>query len=112
LEEQGATDLVIESLAHFAYDKSRSERVSGLPISLEKDGKFLESLLEQQGAGWLAQRLEETFTEFDKRVERGDIASDFLAHYQATLQASVATLSDKETQKGLQQIIESLLPSF
>jgi hypothetical protein len=112
LEGLGATDLVIESLAHFAYDKSRSERVSGLPTSLEKDGKFLESLLEQQGAEWLAQRLEETFTEFDGRASRGDISSDFLSQYYSTLEASAATLSKDAARKELQEIIDKVAAGF
>ena len=112
LEGLGATDLVIESLAHFAYDKSRSERVSGLPISLERDGKFLESLPEQQGAEWLAQRLEETFTEFDGRASRGDISSDFLSQYYSTLKASAATLSKDAARKELQEIIDKVAAGF
>lgn len=112
LEELGATDLVIESLAHFAYDKSRSEQVSGLPISLEKDGKFLGSLLEQQGAEWLAQRLEETFKEFDKRASRGDISSDFLGQYYFTLKVSGNTLPNDAARKGLQEIIDKVAAGF
>ena len=50
LDNRGEDGLVVESLAHFAYDAGRLASVSGLPISLENDGLFLMQLLEDQRA--------------------------------------------------------------
>ena len=59
LHLRGQIALVAESLAYLAYDKARSDRVTGLPISLEQDGAFLRSLLEQLGQAAFKQRLGE-----------------------------------------------------
>ena len=46
-------DAAIESLAYFAYDKSRSEKFPGLSISLRRNGDFLQELLKRKGDAWL-----------------------------------------------------------
>ena len=90
LARRGETGLAAESLAYFAYDKTRSEKFPGLPISLEQDGAFLERLLALNGADWLAARLGEAAGDYRARMEQGEIAPDFLAQYAQTLQAAAA----------------------
>ena len=106
LADLGEEALVVESLAYFAYDQHRLERVSGLPISLERDGQFLEALLVQRGEEWLTQRLSTAFADFGGRAARGEVSPDFLAQYRATLEAAVASLPGPDSRGKLQTIIE------
>ena len=109
LDDEGQTGLVVESLAHFAYDADRLLAVATLPISLEKDGEFLEALLEEKGEGWLEARLGEAVTLYEKRVEMGEVDSDFLTAYERTLVSAVSTLDDEESRRTLRQIVSGLL---
>ncbi|GEM_PF-316395 len=106
LDAMGEAELVVESLAYFAYDLARVERAPGLSISLEQDGKFLRALLGHLGAGGLARRLGETFAEFGGRADSGQAPDDFLSQYRATLEAAVATLPDTAIRGELQKTIE------
>ena len=92
LEQRGQNEMVTESLAYFAYDKARVERFPQLPISLSKDGAFLNSLLERQGAEWLEARLTEVVALYRARADNGDVAPDFLVRYRETLEAAADTL--------------------
>ena len=56
LDRRGRSALVTESLAYFAYDKARSEKYPRLPLSVSRDGQFLQSLLARQGDEWLRSR--------------------------------------------------------
>ena len=105
LEDRGDDELVMESLAYLAYDKSRSERVPGLPISLERDGQFLRALLNQQGSDGLARRLSETFQVYGRRVAGGQVEAGFLPEYRETLEAAVSLLPDTGTREELRRII-------
>jgi hypothetical protein len=105
LADRGGEALVGEALAHLAYDKDRLERVPELPISLERDGRFLEALLRRQGAGWLEKRLAAAFSEFGDRAARSEVSVDFLAQYRATLEAAAATLPDSDSRTRLQAIV-------
>lgn len=105
LEDLGEVEVVMESLAYFAYDKSRSERVPGLPISLEHDGRFLSSLLREQGSEWLIQRLSEVFQVYGRRSADGQVDSGFLIQYRESLEAAVALLPDDGAKAELERII-------
>ena len=105
LEDSGYDDLVMESLAYLAYDKSRSERVPGLLISLERDGQFLEALLSQQGSEGLARRLGEAFQVYGRRSAGGQVDAGFLSQYRETLEAAVSFLPDAGTRDELRRII-------
>jgi len=105
LDELGEAELVVESLSYLAYDKSRSETVPGLPVSLERDGRFLRALLRQQGADGLGQRLNEVFEVYGNRVASSDVQSDFLLQYRSTLEAAADTILDTTTRGELQRII-------
>ena len=96
LENRGQRRMVTESLAYFAYDKSRSETYPQLSISLSQDGVFLNSLLEIQGAEWLRARLAEAAASYRERAANGEVAPDFLLHYQQTLEASANTLTPQD----------------
>ena len=106
LGDRGYDVLVMESLAYFAYDKSRSERVPGLPIRLERDGQFLRALLRQQGSEELAWRLGEAFQVYGRRSAGGQVDAGFLAQYRETLEAAVSLLPDTGTREELRRIID------
>ena len=105
LEDLGENQVVMESLAYFAYDKYRSERVPGLPISLEQDGRFLSSLLREQGSELLTRRLGEVFQVYGRRSADGQVDAGFLFQYRETLEAAVALLPDAGTREELERII-------
>ena len=105
LEAQGESETLVESLAYLAYDKARSETVPGLPISLERDGRFLAALLGQLGESALGRRLNQAFTLYGVRASRGEVPADFLAQFQATLHAAAASIPDAEVWEALEAII-------
>lgn len=86
--EQGREGLVAESLAYLAYDQVRGERFPGLGISVDKDGAFLEALLEGQGAEWLEARLAGAVSLYRGRVLAGEAPGDFLGRWRDTLAAA------------------------
>ena len=106
LDDEDQTSLVVESLAHFAYDADRLLAVPTLPIFLEKDGQFLETLLKMKGKAWLETHLEEVVSLYGQRVERKEVGSDFLAAYERTLISVVATLDDVGISNALKEIID------
>ena len=108
LDELAESELVVETLAYIAYDRSRSERVPGLPISLEQDGKFLRALLKIFGESGLTRRLAETFAVYGDRAATGQVPADFLFQYSATLEAAAATVTDASVRKQLKRIIEQV----
>ena len=106
LDEQGESLLVTESLAYFAHDKARSDKYPQLPISVARDGEFLESLLVRQGDEWLANRLAEAMELYEGRVAAGEVPADFLRHYRDTLQAASEAV-DPEAGARLAEIIRA-----
>ncbi len=99
LDRAGEQDIVVEALAYFAYDKARSEKYPKLPISLSRDGAFLESLMERQGAEWLQTRLGESAELYRLRESAGEVTPDFLERYRQTLEAAADTLSLKSRER-------------
>ena len=108
LDELAEAELVVETLAYIAYDRSRSERVPGLPISLEQDGEFLRALLKIFGESGLTRRLAETFAVYGDRAATGQVPADFLFQYSTTLEAAAATVTDAAVRKQLKRIIEQV----
>ncbi|MDP6548653.1 MAG: hypothetical protein QF659_01080 [Dehalococcoidia bacterium] len=108
LDAMGESELAVESLAYFAYDRSRAELMPGLSISLEQDGEFLRAIVERLGAGWLAQRLDETFTLFGGRAASGQAPDDFLSQYRATLEAAAATIPGDAVGSEVRRTIEQV----
>jgi len=108
LDELGEAELVVESLSYLAYDKSRSETVPGLPVSLERDGRFLRALLRQQGADGLGQRLNEVFAVYGNRAASSEVPANFLVQYRSTLEAAADTILDTTTRNELQRIIDEV----
>ena len=111
-DQKGETDLIVESLAYFAYDLSRLQRAPALPISLEQDGRFLQALLQKLGAVVAAQRLSETFRVFGDRAAAGQGPPDFLTQYQDTLAAAVATVPDRAVRQKLMGIIQQAAQAY
>ena len=89
-ERSGDANIVVESLAYLAYDKSRSERFPALPISLEQDGAFLEQLLRTKGEDWLAEQIRTAVQSYRSKAGTGEVPPEFLAQYRQTLQAAAA----------------------
>ena len=104
LERRGRSDLVVESLAYFAYDKARSERYPLLGISLAANGALLESLIRLQGEDWLRSRIGDAVQLYRGRVQREEVAPDFLGRYRETLEASAETLG-RERGQVLSEVI-------
>ena len=105
LEELGERGLVVESVAHFAYDAARLRDVPGLPVSLEKDGLFLEKLLENRGPKWLEDRLRESVDLYRQRVLQGESPGDFLVAYRTTLVSAASKLEDPQDRGALLEMI-------
>ena len=101
-EEDG---LALEALAQFAYDADRLEAVPGLPISLERDGRFLKRLLEDRGPDWLRDRIQDVVGLYGQRVSAREAPGDFLEAYQKTITAAVSSLDDGAAKRGLEEII-------
>ena len=97
---------VVEALPHFAYDADRLGAVPDLPISLEKDGRFLKTLVTDRGAGWLEDRIRAAISLYGRRVERGEIPDDFLPAYERTLRAAASGLREGESRDALEGIID------
>ena len=89
LDESGDHELVLESLAYFAYDKARSDKFPQLPISLEQDGAFLWYLMESRGAGWLEERLQRAVDMYRRKAEMGEVDTGFVERFRETLLAAV-----------------------
>ena len=106
LDQQGKTRLATESLAYLAYDKTRSAQFPNLPISLTQDGKFLNSLLEQQGPKWLTTRLTNAVTLYRQRTNAAEAPPNFLPNYRQTLQAAANTQPPQAATR-LHQIIQA-----
>lgn len=105
LGDRGEETLVMESLAYLAYDKSRLERVAGLPISLERDGRFLSAVLREQGSEELARRLGEAFEVYGRRAAGGQVDAGFILRFRETLEAAVSLLPNTGARKELDRII-------
>ena len=106
LDASGERELVIESLAHFAYDAARLAVVPGLPISLQADGRFLQLLLDGRGHDWLLARLTEVVTAFAGHMEGRDVPPDFSRAYEDTLKGALATLPDAGSRLRLRRIVD------
>ena len=104
LDSQDANALVVEALAHFAYDADRLRAVPGLPISLDKDGLFLMQLLESQGTDWLEARIADVIDLYGERVRMNVVPSDFLDAYKETLTAAASKLDDLKARSTLAEI--------
>ena len=105
LDEHDEHALVVEALAHFAYDADRLRAVPGLPISLERDGRFLKRLLEDKGTQWLEAQIGEAVRLYRERVERDEAPGDFLVAYERTLRAAASTLEDSDAGRTLEGLI-------
>ena len=110
LDNRGEDGLVVESLAHFAYDAGRLASVSGLPISLENDGLFLMQLLEDKGREWLGAQILEVIQVYTGHIELGDVPEDFLNSYKDTLEAGVAALPEGPSKQELRKMLRELFP--
>ncbi|MCE2463768.1 MAG: hypothetical protein J4F46_07660, partial [Dehalococcoidia bacterium] len=106
LDASNEDGLVIEALAHFAYDADRVEAVPELPISLERDGRFLKKLLEDKGVEWLEGRIGKAVALYEQRVNGNAVSDDFLVAYERTLRAAASRLEDMEAGRTLEGVID------
>lgn len=105
-EADGDRDLLLETMAFFAYDAHRLSQVPSLPISLEADGRFLSELVGLMGGPWLMQRLSETIDVYRDRVAQGDTPLNFLEAYGETLRAGADALGVGGLGDELRRIVE------
>ncbi len=115
LGESGEEALVTQSLAYIAYDEDRLNRLPDLPISLERDGEFLEALLVDQGSDWLLKRFVEVYALFGDREAANEVPQESVSKYFATLEAAAATIPDTVKRSELRDIIGQVArtnPSF
>ena len=105
LDEQGEAQLVLEAVAYLAFDFDRLQSFPSLPISLERDGQFLEHLLEESGEIWLENRIRDAVLLYGERAERSEVPADFLPAYERTLKAAASELEDTEARGTLEGII-------
>ena len=106
LDRDAEDRLVLESLAHLAYDKARVEANPESHVDLRKDGLFLQFLLADKGSGWLEERLAGAVELYQTRLEAKEVPADFLEAYQTTLEAAVATLGAADVSGTLQKIVK------
>ncbi|MDA1347327.1 MAG: hypothetical protein O3A47_00415 [Chloroflexi bacterium] len=105
LDEQGEDGLVTEALAHFAYDSQRLAQVPGLPIALENDRRFLEALAKEEGSDWLVTNIAGVVRKYRMLAERGDVPSDFVTAYKATLEAAVRSVQGSPKKQELERVV-------
>lgn len=106
LDQLGERALVVESLAYFAYDAERQQIAPRLPISLRRDGRFLEELLTGRGKDWLEEQISEAGRLYAQRAERQESPADFVAAYRDTLEMAVDTVADRNARRSLEEIID------
>ena len=104
LDELHLDGLVLEALAHFAYDSDRLQAIPELPISLNRDGRFLKRLMEDTGAEWLEVRIEDVVRLYRQRVQGDEVPGDFLAAYERTLRSAASSLEDEEAGRIMAEI--------
>ena len=98
--------LVLEALAHFAYDADRVEAVPELPVSLEWDGRFLKRLLEDKGVEGLEDRVRKAMGLYGQRADANAVSDSFLVAYERTLRAAASGLGDREAGRTLEEMID------
>ena len=112
LAEGDTGAIALESLAHFAYDAARLVILPQLPISLEKDGRFLHKVLEDKGEVWLENWTSKVVNVYGERIRQEEVAGDFLLSYQETLRQAVGTLPDGEGKDILKRMVERVVSSI
>jgi len=105
LDNLGNREIVLESLAYFAYDAQRKAQLPALNISLESNGRFLAALLETLGQPWLQARLSETFSLYHSRVASNESPPDFLQACRHTLASALSTLPAGSPRDSLEALI-------
>ena len=106
LDAANEDGLVIEALAHFAYDADRVEAIPELPISLERDGRFLKRLLEDKGVEWLEDRIGKAVALYEQRANANVVSDDFLEAYERILRTAASRLEDMEAGRTLEGVID------
>ena len=109
LDRRGRDETVTEAVMVLAYDADRLRAFSGLGLSLENDARYLARLLRARGGDWLRARMAEGAALYGERVERGDVAPDFLAAYRRTLEEAAATLDADEDRRALEDAVAGAL---
>ncbi|MEE9285200.1 MAG: hypothetical protein V3V35_05660, partial [Dehalococcoidia bacterium] len=108
-DDRGSDDVVDDALFFFAYDLPRKQAQPALPISLEKDARYLEALAAMRGDDWLETTLKRAVRRSGERIEAGEVDAAFLETYRATLERSLATLDAPETRRRLEAVVDAAL---
>ena len=102
LGAMGEEEIVTETLIIFASDARRLEANRSLGLSLENDRRFLQHLIDAQGAAWVQQHMESALRTYDRRIRDGTMDPAFLAAYAETLRQII----DLETEPSRRRTLE------
>ena len=105
MDDQGRRDVAIETLIVFAFDAARSRTNPSLGLSLEKDRRFLEHLVETRGREWLTRYVAMAIAKYQRDVVSGRIDARFIEEYAATLRAIIRTQQDPDRRVVLERVM-------
>ena len=106
LSARGEEQIVTEALIIFASDARRLEANRSLDLSLENDKRFLQHLIDAQGAAWVRQRMESAIRTYDQRIRDGTIDPQFLTAYAETLQRIIGLEAEPSRRRLLEETFD------
>ena len=106
LDAVGKDDIVADTLIVFAYDARRLAANSELRLSLEKDKRFLEHLMDTVGAEWVQQRMTQSIRKYDRSIRQGDMDETFMVAYADTLRRIIDLEGESTRRQGLQETFD------
>ena len=110
LDPEDDGELVVETLAQFAYDFDRQDAFPQQPISIDLDSRFFAAVLDRLGHDVLESRLKEIVELYSRRISAGESPEDFLAAYERTLRAVTTSVSEEQKRLALERIVDSIFP--
>ena len=109
MDRLGQDETVVETVMVLAYDADRLRAFPGLGLSVENDARYLARLLRYRDGEWLQARMTEGAALYRERVERKDVAPDFLDAYRRTLAEAASTLGEGELRRALEEAMSGAL---
>ena len=106
LSARGDEEIVAEALIIFASDAGRVEANPSLNLSLENDKRFLQHLIDAQGAPWVRQRMESALRTYDRHIRDGIVDPGFLTAYPETLQRIIYLETQPSRRRTLEETFD------
>ena len=103
LSAQGEEETAREALIVFAYDAERLDANPDVNLSLEKDKRFLNVLIDAEGQEWVRQRMEEVIRKYEGYIRQGIMDANFLKAYPQTLRQIVSLEQDAKRRAVLEE---------